>query len=181
MKDTDLWAEEFKLCSKLDLFNSNCVQWALGTPRFAGAPVATKEYKAAVHTEARRRGYKWNATSKSYEMILVAPDDYQRSILELARKHKHERIRGKMLSTRIAKVTAYWECSSADETGILVIQDGRKSFVEHVWDGVPEELYHRLFAHDAKDTLTQILTMFKGREMDEHKWLEANFETYAAN
>ena len=179
----EIWKEEFGICNTLESFNANCLLWAMGQPRFPGAPETTPEYKKAVHREAIRRGYKFNAELKRYEdPHPVTKEAFADAMYELARRAKWKRTHGKFVQTRIKGVTAYWECAAVDGSGILVILDCRgPQQVENTWDGVPEELYRSLFAPDARRMLAQIFKMFQGKSFDEMRWMENNLDVFSGS
>jgi len=185
MTNKEQWKDEMVIIGdSLPAWNANVLHWMRGEDFMLQDarkdPYVLHEYKVFAHQEARRRGWKYEGDPKTGEYVVAEPisaEDFKSAQKELARQQKSRRTKDKIFPTRVPHVNAFWECLHTDESGVLIIQDMRKKdYKEYAFDNVPEKFYDRLFASDAKETLANILTMFKNTPFDEMDWLLNTFD-----
>ena len=179
-KEKDFWDEELGIIgTSIELWNGNVLRWMRREVIIDRDPRKTDDdvlyvYKKYVHSEAKRRGWRYDPELGKYVYKSVTPEEREMVYNELERQAESNMTRGRMRKTFIKDVLAYWQVNNANETGILLVQDMRAGkYRKYCWEGIPESEYHKLFDHDAKATLKNLITIFgENTRGNEKAWLE---------
>lgn len=179
-KEKDFWDEEMGIIgSSIDLWNENILRWMRREVIMERDPRKTDPdvlyvYKKYAHSEAKRRGWRYDAELRKYVDQSATPVEREVVYNELERQAESNMTRGKMRQTAIKSVQAYWQVNDANETGILLVKDFRSGkYKQYCWEGIPEGEYKKLFANDAKVTLKNLITIFgENTKGNERLWLE---------
>ena len=175
------WYGAIAECNTVEVFND----FALSLARDRRKKDPNDGFAKAVAKEAQRRKYTYIGSRDNGFYVDVTPTEHKvvmNTIDELERKEDRKRLLKMARKTRVPMVQAAWEewvfnASAAKNMGTLLILDFRKrkdNKCIYQFDMVPEELFLKLFEADAKSTLKQIYTIFKGQERTEiHNWKEA--------
>lgn len=174
-REKEIWDDEFAIIGgDLVKWNLNVIPWM--EQRGTG-------YKRYAHAYAKTKGWVYDKTTHSYQPEKpLTTEEYLRVMQRLADKEIRKWLkkdtrkiaqsgRGinrplRIVPTKVRNVLVYWERTSGNDNGIMVVWDCRtEKMIQHVWKNVPEELYRRLFDEDGRKVLNDVFTIYRGQEI----------------